>query len=224
MTKPLSNPNLIQLRRHTEGVAVVMPAYCEEENLARTVTDFLTTLGEADVPHVVVVTNDGSTDRTGQILNRLARLYPGRVIPVHHSINQGYGAAVRSGIEAALSRTDLRWILLTDSDGQFRAADTLTFLQVQRSERADAVIGYRQERADPWTVHRPQLFVVLAQPDEACARRWCRVRMATVVLRTAPRARGSRVSGVALPAATTAAPSSAYVTADGELASSVPMA
>jgi Glycosyl transferase family 2/Dolichyl-phosphate-mannose-protein mannosyltransferase len=133
---------------YREGVAVVMPAYGEEENLATTVRDFLDTLAAAGVPHAVVVTNDGSKDRTGEVLDELVRAHPGRVVAVHHDGNQGYGAAVRSGIEAALGQTDLRWLLLTDSDGQFHADDVIRFLQVQRSERADAVIGYRQRRAD----------------------------------------------------------------------------
>ncbi len=135
-------------RLYTEGVTVVMPAYNEEENLRTTVEDFLGTL--AAMEHRVVVVNDGSPDGTGRVLDELAELYPGRVIAVHHQVNQGYGAAVRTGIAAALDQTDMRRILLTDSDGQFRADDLLTFLQVQRDERADGVIGYRKHRADPF--------------------------------------------------------------------------
>ncbi|MEY9967470.1 glycosyltransferase involved in cell wall biosynthesis [Streptacidiphilus sp. MAP12-16] len=137
------------VRTWTEGVAVVMPAYQEEENLGATVEDFLDTLAEAGHPHCVVVVNDGSPDRTGEVLDRLAARYPGRVLAVHHPENRGYGAAVRTGIRAALEQTDLRRLLLTDSDGQFRADDLLGFLAVQHEERADAVIGYRAVRADP---------------------------------------------------------------------------
>lgn len=132
-----------------DGVVVVMPAYREEENLANTVEDFLTTLAGAEHPHCVVVVNDGSPDGTGALLDRLADQYPDRVLAVHHPENRGYGAAVRTGIKAALERTDLRWVLLTDSDGQFKAADLLTFLRVRENELADGVIGYRKVRADP---------------------------------------------------------------------------
>ncbi len=134
-------------RLYTEGVAVVMPAYREEENLEATVEDFLDTL--RDLPHRVVVVNDGSPDSTGEILDRLTERYPDQVIAVHHEVNRGYGAAVRTGIEAALEHTDLRRVLLTDSDGQFKADDLLVLLEVQREERADGVIGYRRHRADP---------------------------------------------------------------------------
>ncbi|ADD42638.1 glycosyltransferase [Stackebrandtia nassauensis] len=133
-----------------DGVAVVMPAYGEEANLAATVTDFLDTLDDARIPHAVVVVNDGSTDRTGDVLDSLARRYPGRVVAVHHDRNRGYGAAVRSGLDAALRHTELGQILLTDSDRQFHAADLLELRRRKATERADAILGYRERRADPW--------------------------------------------------------------------------
>ncbi len=142
----MSSP--VQVRRWTEGVAVVMPAYREEDNLEATVEDFLGTLTSGGHEHRVVVVNDGSPDGTGEILDRLAARYPERVLAVHHEKNLGYGAAVRTGIRSALDGTDMRRLLLTDSDGQFKADDLLDFLRVQREERADAVIGYREQRAD----------------------------------------------------------------------------
>lgn len=131
------------------GITVVMPAYREEGNLTATVEDFLATLEEIGERHCVVVVNDGSSDRTGQIADSLAVRFPGRVEVVHHKVNLGYGAAVRSGIAAALERTDSQRLFLTDSDGQFRAGQLPSFLALARSERADAVIGYRPRRADP---------------------------------------------------------------------------
>lgn len=142
----MSAPVLV--RRWTEGVAVVMPAFREEANLETTVEDFLNTLTSSGHEHCVVVVDDGSPDGTGEILDQLAERYPGRVLAVHHERNLGYGAAVRTGIRAALDGTDLRRLLLTDSDGQFKAEDLIGFLEVQREERADVVIGYREQRAD----------------------------------------------------------------------------
>ncbi|WP_245888834.1 glycosyltransferase [Glycomyces artemisiae] len=134
----------------TDGVAVVMPAFREEANVASTVQDFLSTLVREGVPHAVVVVDDGSDDRTGAIIDRLAAAHPGRVIAVHHERNQGYGAAVRTGLETALRRTGFREILLTDADCQFRAEDLVRLRERKKEERADAVIGYRRRRADPW--------------------------------------------------------------------------
>jgi Glycosyl transferase family 2 len=131
------------------GVAVVMPAFREEANLTGTVEDMLTTLDEMGEQHLVVVVNDGSDDRTGEVADELAARYPGRVHVVHHEVNRGYGAAVRTGIATALEHTEVPWIFLTDSDGQFRGEELPWFLAEARTERADAVIGFRPRRADP---------------------------------------------------------------------------
>ena len=131
------------------GITVVMPAFREEANLAGTVEDMVTTLESAGEPCRVIVVNDGSDDGTGEEAEQLAARYPGRVLTVHHPVNRGYGAAMRSGIAAALEHTDSAWIFLTDSDGQFRAAQIPWFLDVAAEDRADAVIGYRPHRADP---------------------------------------------------------------------------
>jgi len=134
-----------------DGVTVVMPAYREEANLAGTVEDMLGTLAGSGEQHAVVIVNDGSSDRTGEIADNLAARYPGRVRVVHHEVNKGYGAAVRTGIAAALEHTNSAWLFLTDSDGQFRGEHLPEFLSTARAERADAVIGFRPRRADPMT-------------------------------------------------------------------------
>ncbi len=112
----------LRARDREDGVTVVLPAYREEANLTQTVEDMLSTLAAAGEPHQVVIVNDGSPDTTGEVADSLATRYPERVIVVHHPVNRGYGAAVRTGIEAALEQTDSRRLFLTDSDGQFSAA------------------------------------------------------------------------------------------------------
>ena len=98
-----------------DGVTVVLPAYREEANLTQTVEDMLSTLDVAGEPHQVVIVNDGSPDATGEVADSLAARYPERIIVVHHPVNQGYGAAVRTGIKAALEQTDSRRLFLTHS-------------------------------------------------------------------------------------------------------------
>ena len=126
-----------------------MPAFREEGNLAGTVEDMLKVIATMGPGHAVVVVNDGSDDRTGEVADELAARHPGRVLVVHHEVNRGYGAAVRTGITTALARTSTSWLLLTDSDGQFRGDQIPEFVAVARAQGADAVIGYRLRRADP---------------------------------------------------------------------------
>jgi Glycosyl transferase family 2 len=135
------------------GVAVTLPAYNEQENLRETVEDFLSVLSGRGVDHTVVVCNDGSSDFTGEVGERLADEYPGRVVVVHHlddegrPANHGYGAAVRLAMLVGLM-TGHQWLLSTDSDGQFRADDLPGFLEYAGKERAELVLGYRNHRAD----------------------------------------------------------------------------
>jgi len=123
------------------GISFFFPACNEEETveaLARKALEVLPTL--ADDWEILIV-NDGSTDRTGEIADRLAREVP-RVRVVHHPVNAGYGRALRSGF--AESRKDL--VFYTDGDLQFDVAELA--LLMPRIREADIVSGYKLRRAD----------------------------------------------------------------------------
>jgi glycosyltransferase involved in cell wall biosynthesis len=86
--------------------------------------------------------DDGSSDRTGEIADELAAR-DSRVRVIHHPSRRGYGGAVRSGLVAATKP----WIFYTDGDRQFSLEDIARLIAA--SEGADAVVGYREKRADP---------------------------------------------------------------------------
>src|SRR5437588_9259117 len=90
----------------------------------------------------VMVVNDGSKDRTGEICDRLGEELS-NVRVVHHVGNRGYGAALKSGIK--LARYDL--IFFTDSDRQFDLKEVATLLE--QTDAYDIVAGYRARRQDP---------------------------------------------------------------------------
>ena len=122
-------------------LVIIIPAYNEELNIESSVMKALAYLGDKEGE--VIVVNDGSLDRTGKIIDRLASEHPGRVRAIHHAKNEGYAPALRDGFLTA--RCD--WIFYTDADNQFvlKEIDKLTAL----SEGADLVIGYRADRRDP---------------------------------------------------------------------------
>src|SRR5207247_10238400 len=95
------------------------PAHNEEANLEGLVREALTTLPTLAEAFEIIVVDDGSRDATGRLADELAAANPGVVRAVHHEINQGYGAALRSGFRAA--RHD--HVAYTDGDRQFRVAD-----------------------------------------------------------------------------------------------------
>lgn len=132
-------------QRRLASVSWVFPAYNEALNVERAVTEARRVLQGVADRHEIIVVNDGSSDETGAILDRLAKSNPDLVV-VHHPKNRGYGAAVGSGF----AKASLDYVFFTDSDLQFNL-DEFGRL-VEWIDRYDIVAGYRQKRADP--LHR----------------------------------------------------------------------
>jgi glycosyltransferase involved in cell wall biosynthesis len=128
------------------ALSYFFPAHNERENIEALVTEALLALPAlADVFEIIAV-DDGSTDGTAAIADRLAATHPGLVRVVHHPVNRGYGAALRSGFAAASHPL----IAFTDGDRQFRVADLSRLLtRSEAIDRPDVVLGYRILRADP---------------------------------------------------------------------------
>jgi len=89
--------------------SIVIPAYNEEEAVFEVIGKLKEYLKEKKYLAEIIVVNDGSTDKTGQILDQIPEI---KVI--HHPYNKGYGAALKTGTQQA--QTD--WVLFYDSDGQ----------------------------------------------------------------------------------------------------------
>lgn len=123
-------------------LSVVLPAYNEAVRIARVVEEAAEHLDLAGVRYEILVVDDGSEDGTRSVLDRLSAKIP-RLRPLHHGVNHGYGAALRTGL--ATARGD--HILLADGDGQFRMG-ALMALWAKRDD-ADLVLGYRNPRKDP---------------------------------------------------------------------------
>ncbi len=146
------------------GLSVFLPSHNEEGNVERVVKGFIEELPRVADDYEVIVIDDGSRDRTGEIADRLAAA-DSHVKVVHHPVNRGYGGAVISGIAAAKQP----WVLLCDGDGQFDPVDVERL--AERVPQYDVVVGRRVQRADPlmrringkgWTIFMRLLFGVQA--------------------------------------------------------------
>ena len=124
------------------GLSVFFPAKDEAENVEAVVRDALRILPGIAERFDVTIVDDGSTDGTGAIADRLAAADP-RVRVIHHQTNRGYGGAVRSGLLAATEP----YVFYTDGDQQFDLGDLPRI--TARIGDADVVIGYRLKRMDP---------------------------------------------------------------------------
>ena len=124
------------------GLTVVLPCLDEEANVARAVAEALAAGARCAWAVEVIVVDDGSRDATRRTADLLASLDT-RVRVVAHAENRGYGAALRSGIEASR----MAWVLLTDADLQFDLEELDTMLVPAREN--EMIAGYRIARQDP---------------------------------------------------------------------------
>lgn len=124
-------------------LSLVMPAFNEAAGIADAVAEAHEALVGLGYEFELVVVDDGSTDGTGAAVAELAALWP-RVRLLTHSTNLGYGAALRTGFEAA--RFDL--VAFTDADGQFFLDDLEDLATLARE--CPVAVGRRVDRKDPW--------------------------------------------------------------------------
>src|SRR3954464_13247934 len=80
-------------------LSIVIPARDEEGCIASTVEHLHIELRLRNVPHEIVVVDDGSTDRTWEILQALQSRIP-TLVPIHNPGPNGFGRAVIRGMSA----------------------------------------------------------------------------------------------------------------------------
>ncbi len=123
------------------SLTIMYPCYNEEANVERVTRAAVETARAIAEDWEVVIVNDGSRDRTGEIADRLAAELP-NVRAVHNRPNRGYGGALARGFREA--RKD--WIFYTDGDGQFDFNEISKLLPLLATH--DIVSCYRLDRKD----------------------------------------------------------------------------
>ena len=111
-------------------ITVGIPAFNEEKNIASIIQKL------SQVADTVIVCNDGSTDNTAKIAEKMG------AIVITHQQNLGYGAAIRSLFLKA-RELDSDMLVTLDSDGQHRISDVLPIADPIIKNQADLVIGSR---------------------------------------------------------------------------------
>lgn len=129
------------LSKSEREVSCVIPAFNEEECVEAAVMEALAALQNHCSRYEIIVVDDGSIDRTAEIVREISSRRP-EVNLISHSSNLGYGAALRTGFSAC----NMNLIFYTDCDLQFDAQDISLLLPF--SDKNDIVAGYRKRRAD----------------------------------------------------------------------------
>src|SRR5262249_12866293 len=127
----------------TRVLSLILPAYNEEAGIREAIAEADDALAQLADEYEIVVVADGSGEAPAAMVLDEAPRRP-RVRLLRHETNRGYGAALRTGFEAA--RFDL--VAFTDADCQFHLADLAPLLRL--AEEHPIAVGYRIGRKDPW--------------------------------------------------------------------------
>ena len=121
-------------------LSVFFPAYNEAGNIEEVIKQSLRILPEIAKKFEIIIVNDGSTDATKQISERLSKKHS-RVRVVNQK-NLGYGGALKRGFK----ESKYEWIFFTDSDLQFDLKELKKF--VRFTKKYQMILGYRKNRAE----------------------------------------------------------------------------
>ena len=116
----------------------------EEGNVGPLTEDILAVYRDQGIDGEVLLVDDGSTDRSGEICDQLAKDHP-NVRVVHHEKNLGRSYAIRTGFQQA--KGDV--VIIMDADRQYEPKQIPLFL-AKIDEGYDIVTGWRKERTDPF--------------------------------------------------------------------------
>lgn len=126
------------------GLSVVVPAYNEQDNLKSSVESVYQVLKALKFDWEIIIVNDGSKDKTGQVARSLQKKIP-NVKLVEHFPNRGYGGSLRAGFAAATKD----FVTLAHADSQFDFSEITSLFSKMQETEADIVSGIRVHDSDP---------------------------------------------------------------------------
>ncbi|MHB8810917.1 MAG: glycosyltransferase family 2 protein [Desulfobulbaceae bacterium] len=129
-------------------VSIVVPLYNEEGNVQELYRELRSVLDRHSYTYEILFINDGSTDRTADLLKEMSSSDP-HVVVVNFRRNFGQTAAMSAGFD--YSRGDI--VITMDGDLQNDPADIPKFLE-KINEGHDVVAGWRYKRQDPFLNRR----------------------------------------------------------------------
>ncbi|MFZ5365142.1 MAG: dolichyl-phosphate beta-glucosyltransferase [Patescibacteria group bacterium] len=125
-------------------LSVIIPVYNEEKRIGSTLPKIFHYLNKRQIDYEVIVVDDGSTDQTIPIVENIKKCNL-----LRHAENQGKGAAVRTGVEAAQGK----YILFTDADNSTPIEELDKFWH--KKEQYDILIGSRHSIGSEIQVKQP---------------------------------------------------------------------
>ncbi|MBF0383810.1 MAG: glycosyltransferase family 2 protein [Magnetococcales bacterium] len=151
----LSEPDKNKDNKHSGApyISVVIPAYNEELNVRNTIQTCLKHLRKITPHFEILIINDASTDRTGEIADTMQNEYPDEVRVFHNPVNVNVGISLRAGI--SYSRGDI--VMHNSMDLPFDMEDLTNILPLL--DHYDLVVVSRIDRSGHTNWRRLMSFV-----------------------------------------------------------------
>jgi len=137
------------MTKQIPNISIIIPVFNEEKSVKKVIADLTTYLKEKKYPIEIIIVNDGSTDKTKEILQQITHEQvsfcrdSSRIRVISHPYNKGYGAALKTGVKNA----KYDWVLFYDGDGQHQPEYIEKLIKYQNNY--DMIIGARKGYKGP---------------------------------------------------------------------------
>ena len=124
--------------------SVVIPVYNEEESLPVLFQELFAVMTEMGKPFEILFVNDGSSDRSAEVIDGFVVEHPQDVRVIHLNQRNGQTFALKQGLDAAKGEV----VVTLDADLQNDPADIPQLIAKLEDENLDVVCGWRRARKD----------------------------------------------------------------------------
>lgn len=126
------------------SLSIFFPCYNDWGTIGSLTAEAIFTAEKFTDDYEVILVDDGSEEKTQDVLNFLEKTFP-QVRVIHHEKNRGYGGALKTGFREAQKE----WVFYTDGDAQYDVRELENLIKGMRDD-VDIVNGYKIKRNDPF--------------------------------------------------------------------------
>ena len=125
-------------------LSLVIPFYNEDESIERVVSELANSFEKASIDYELILVNNGSVDKTPQMLEGLTKEKPNKIKVIHVPVNQGYGWGIINGLDNASGE----YVGFMCGDGQIKPEDVIVVYYQIKQGNCDLAKVRRVSRED----------------------------------------------------------------------------
>ncbi len=123
------------------NITIFFPVYNDEKTIRQVAEKAMRVCSNVANLFEIIIINDCSPDKSGELADRLALEYAPVVKVIHHKINKGYGGALMTGF----NNSNYEWVCFTDGDDEYDLEDLYKLIKLRNYY--DLIITFRYKKA-----------------------------------------------------------------------------